>query len=166
MKLGATVNTILGSSGFFPLPSWLRWYLLKKTPSQAMLYTARLMNGVDLSFTVPDDVGCAESVTRICRMLFGDDVIPGTYTLMRHYERYPLVWKEISAPADGCVVIAATGTGNGSIQGHVGIYDRGRIWSNNSATGRFDSHFSHLAFVDRYQKKGGIRVRYFVRISK
>ena len=166
MKLGAVVNTVLGSKGFFPLPSWVRAYLLRKAPHQAMLSVARLMDGVDLSFTVPDDVGCAESVTRICRMLFGDEIIPGTYTLLRHYERYPRVWKEIAFPVDGCVVIAATGTGNGSIPGHVGIADSGRVWSNNSYTGKWDKHFSMMSFKDRYQVKGGMRVRYFIRISK
>lgn len=161
-----SINRALGAKGFYPIPKWLLPLLTRMAPHRAMLTYARLMDGVDLSFTVPDDVGCAESVTRACNALFGDDIIPGTYTLLHHYLRLPFVWRELKAPMDGCVVIAATGTGNGSIPGHVGIYDRGRVWSNNSYTGRWDKHFSITSFRDRYFRQGGMQVRCFIRVKK
>jgi hypothetical protein len=159
-----SINRALGAKGFYPIPSFVYSLLNRMAPHRAMLTYARLMDGVDLSYLVPDDVGCAESVTRICNMLFGDDIITGTYTLLHHYEKYPHLWKEIPFPVDGCVALAATGTGNGSIPGHVIIYDKGRGWSNNSMSGRWDKHFSITSFKERYQVKGGMRVRYFIRI--
>ncbi len=161
-----SINRALGAKGFYPMPSFVYALLNRMAPNRAMLTYARLMDGVDLSFTVPGDVGCAESVTRICNALYGDQIITGTYTLLHEYLRLPFIWKELQGPVDGCVVIAATGTGNGSIQGHVGIYDRGRIWSNNSMSGRWDKHFSITSFRDRYLRQGGMQVRYFIRIKK
>ncbi len=162
--LGA-IHKALGTRGFYPIPSWLRSFMARMEPSRAILTYARLMDGVDLSFTVPDDVGCAESVTRICNALYGDEIIPGTYTLLHHYLRSNK-WAESFAPVNGCVVIAPTGTGNGSMPGHVGIYDNGKVWSNNSMSGRFDAHFTMSSFYRRYTRDGGIRVRCFIRVNK
>ena len=165
-KLGMRLHgDNLGASGFMPIPAWLRPMLNTMIPSRQMLVYARLMNGKDLSQIAPNDVGCAESVTRITNVLFGDDVITGTYSLLGHFLKNKIVWKEVYAPSDGVVVLSATGTGNGSIPGHVGIYDKGRVWSNNSISGKWDAHFSHQAFVYRYKVLGGMKVRYFVRVQ-
>jgi hypothetical protein len=162
-KLGMNTHN-LGGTGFMPVPSWLRVLLNTMTPARQMLVYARLMDGKDLSQIAPNDIGCAESVTRITNILFGDEVITGTYSLLEYLLRNNIVWKEVYTPSDGVVVMAATGTGNGSIQGRVGIYENGRIWSNNSITDKWDTHFSHQAFVYRYQVLGGMKVRYFVRV--
>lgn len=154
----------LGGNGFFPIPAWVRVILKRYSPSKQRLFYARLMDGVDLSYIVSNDVGCQESVSRIDHELFGDDIITGTWTGLQHYITSPK-WREADTPQDGCTVIAATGTGNGTIEnGHVGIYDNKRVWSNSSIPGAWGNKFSLLAFLDYYQRRGGMKVRYFIRV--
>lgn len=156
----------LGAQGFLPIPSWVRMFLRRYTPSKQRIYYARLMDGLDLSSIAPDEVGCQESVSRIDHELFGDDIVTGTWTGMQHYITSSK-WREVSMPEDGCTVIAATGTGNGTIRGHVGIYDGKRVWSNTLVNGRgvWSNRISYQAFLDYYKRKGGMPVRYFVRVS-
>jgi hypothetical protein len=155
--------TRLGAQGFYPIPERIL-PLFKRYPLAKQIVTyARLCNGVDLSFIAPNDVGCAESVTRLLREVDQDlvPVITGTWTLLEHIRRSKR-FREVKTPFNSCVVIAATGTGNGSIQGHVGIYDNGRIWNNTSRTGKWSASFTLQAFKARYQITGGMPVRYFL----
>ena len=159
-------RTRLGGRGFYPVPNYLR-PLFSKYPIHKRVHVyARLVKDTDLSFIAPDDVGCAESVTRLLREVDPtlSPVILGTYTLLEHLRTSPR-FKEIGVPINGCLVLAATGTGNGTIQGHVGIFDNGRVWSNNSYKGVWDAHFTLQAFKARYTLQGGMKVRHFIPIT-
>lgn len=159
-------GTKLGAKGFYPLPLWARTMLLRMNPSKARLYCARLQEGVDLSDLAPNELGCANAVTQIDRMLFGDTIEVSTWKLLEHYVLSP-EWMEWQNPTNGCTVIAATGTGNGRIKnGHVGIYDNGLVWNNNSYTGKWAQSYTIDSFKAYYQGEGGMRVRYFIRIRK
>jgi len=165
---------------FYPMPAWLRRYLNRFPTGRRLQVYARLMDGRIFYKNAPPDLACAESATTIISTVFPGSipVVTGTWTMLDAMLRTPRTFTEVTSPVDGCVVIAATGTGNGSIPGHVGIYDRGRVWSNNSSAtlsnnphapvptkrlvGRWDAHFSLLAFKDRYFRIGGMKVRYFI----
>lgn len=152
--------------GFYPLQPWLRRTLEKKHPSQRLQFYSRLVKGTDLSFVAPDEYGCQESVSRICQTLFGDPVY--TYTRYALDQEYigSQRWIEVSYPINGCVVIAAS-PGNKQVpNGHVGIYDNGKLWNNNSATGTWQRNYTIPAFIDRYERRGGMKVRYFIRTFK
>lgn len=164
-NLTATKN--LGSDVWYPIPGWLRVYLRTMSPARQVVTYARLMKGRDLSKQVRNEVGCAESVTRILVTLFPYcRIMTGTATLFqylnssKHFVRSPI-------PCDGAVIIAATGTGNGSVKnGHVGVVDGKNVWNNNSVTGQWGSWYSIGAFKNRFETYGGMKVYYFVPITK
>lgn len=157
------LNTRVGGTGFYPIPPWLRQYLNRMSMPKRVVYYARLCSGVDLSTLAPNEVGCAESVTRLLRQL-DTTLVPvelSTYRLTLHLvvsKRFV----ELDTPLPGCVVIAATGTGNGHIVGHTGIYDGRRIWNNNSYTGKWSDSYTIATFRDRYERLGGMKVRFFI----
>lgn len=154
----------LGSVNFFPIPQWLKVFLRRYNVQKQVAVYAKLLVGVDMSFLTPNELGCAESVTRLLRNIDTTltPVITGTYTLLGHLERsrrfIEIGERHVN---DGCVAISATGTGFVGKIGHVGIVVGKRIYSNNSYTGKWDAHWSMLRFKDDYQRKGGMKVRYF-----
>lgn len=158
-----SVGDKLGAD-WYPIPRWLRAYLSRLPITQKIVVYSRLLKDRDLSFIADDEVGCAESVTRILNTLDNDlcPIITSTWTLSEHIRLNSNRFIEVPYPQDGCIVLAATGTGNGKIRGHVGIYDNGRIWNNNSLLGKWQKSYSLLTFKERYQHKGGFKVRYFL----
>lgn len=162
-----SVQENLGSDVWYPLPSWLRVYFRTMSPARQVLTYARLMKGRDLSHTVDNEVGCAESVTRILTTLFPHcHIITGTWTLLR-FLQMSKHFMEVSKPVDGAIAIAATGTGNGRIpNGHVGIVDGSLLWNNSSSSGKWGLWYTMRTFVHRYQVGGGMRVYYFLPVKK
>lgn len=112
-----------------------------------------------------DGVGCAESVsTLINRLDPSFPIITGTYTLLLKFiER----WKEIDGPLPGRVAICATGTGNGTISGHVAICgENGLMYSNSSLPpnkGKWMQNYNTKTWHDRYEVYGGFKTHYFER---
>lgn len=117
--------------------------------------------GVDASPNdiAPDELGCAETVSTLINKVDRDfPIIPGTWTLWNilnnrtNYER-------VTVPSPETIIISPTGTGNGSIPGHVGIMlDDGVIASNDSATGKFIKNYTLDTWQKRYVEKGGFKV--------
>ena len=147
------------------MPSWARTWL-RRYPLQKQVHVyARIVIGSDMSSIAPNELGCAESVTRLLQQVNANlcPVYTGTWHLLDHLIHAKTQFKEVTEQEakDGSIVIAATGTGFGLFPGHVGIIDSKRVLSNNSRTGKWDGYWSLLAFKDRYQRQGGMRIRYF-----
>lgn len=114
---------------------------------------------------VPWMVGCMEAVSRILDS-FGVPGIPvmgieGTAAGLDFLIRSPR-FKEIPDYEKGAVLVAATGTGNGKIRGHVGICGINQIMSNNSETGKWDTQWTVDRWLAYYGDYGGIKTRYFL----
>lgn len=160
-----------GGEGFYPMPSWLRSVLSRLPIHEQVRLYARLVNGQRIYQGIEKEVACANSVTGLLEMVdptfFGGhatiDRINGTYTLLEAMVRSPR-FEEIPYPRDGCVVMSATGTGNGTMIGHVGISDGNKVWNNNSKTGLWLASYTHLQWQKRWASKegGGIKTRYFL----
>lgn len=120
--------------------------------------------GVDASPAdlVDDVVGCAESVTQILRKVVPTTpIITGTWTLDRHLAR-SRHWVLVGSPMPGDVVISPTGTGNGSIRGHVGIVGKNQvIMSNDSYSGKWMANYTIDRWRARYVGQGRMPMQYY-----
>lgn len=168
IRIGMVIDRVLfgkylGSS-FYPVPTWLRFYFDRLTKLRRIQVYSRLVDGVAFWRNAPPELACAESVTRILNLLFGFPVLTGTWTLLEKLLSSPK-WLEIQHPVNGCVVLAATGTGKKGAIGHTGIFDSGRVWSNSSITGKWGSHHTIAQFVKYYQIERQMPVRYFIPIE-
>lgn len=161
--LSLTNPDSLAGNRFFPMPFWLKRYLSRLSMPERIALYSQLCVGVDLSMIAPDELGCAESVSRLLNTL--DEQTPivlGTWTLNDYILKNKNRFEILNKAEDGCIVIAVTGTGNGKIKnGHVGFYVKGRVLSNNSYTGKFDNHYPLEAFVARYYGVGGFTIRFY-----
>jgi hypothetical protein len=112
---------------------------------------------------VPDTVACAITVSTLKNKT--DATFPkvaGTWTLYDVLE-HRTDHVRVTTPEPGDVVISPTGMGNGSLSnGHVGVVGRnGKIMSNDSATGKFESNYDLMSWDARYRQKGGFPVLYY-----
>jgi len=119
----------------------------------------------------PDEYGCVESVTRLLRNLDPTltDVLTYTPYFVNHMEqskRFIEIDERLAKLfVGGAIVIAETGTGNNKVSnGHVGVLDGDRVWSNHSYGKDWSEYWSLLAFKNHYELKGGMKVRYFIPI--
>lgn len=135
-----------------------------ETNSQKILKIAKTASGLDASpnDVVADELACAESVSNILRKILPDfPIITGTWTLMDYLSKNKL-FKEVTSPSAGTIIISATGTGNGKIRGHVGIFiEGGMIMSNDSRDGLFKANYTLESWNQRYLQLGGFPVRFF-----
>jgi len=111
---------------------------------------------------IPDMVACAITVSTLINKT--DPTFPkvaGTWTLwdiLSHRSDY----ERVTTPTPETIVISPTGTGNGSIPGHVGIYLAGDvIASNDSQSGKFIKNYTLDTWKARYVTKGGFPVYYY-----
>jgi hypothetical protein len=126
-----------------------------------ILDKARSLLGQDASpqNLAPKEYACAESVSSVLNSLWPEiPVVTGTYTLWNYLNTSPLFYKS-DGPADGCVIIAPTGTGIGV--GHTGIVDGDKVMSNNSATGLWDKHITLKSWAAYF--KGRLPTYYFIK---
>lgn len=132
--------------------------------------------GTDVS---PDDVaadkyGCVESVSKIIQQAFPSEFFPTLVSTVQLYNLFneSAKWKKIAAPEKGCIMLAVTGFGNGSVpNGHVAIVGRnmspdGTNWamSNNSTTGTWEPNYSVGSFTRFFKGKGGYQVWFYRRV--
>lgn len=126
---------------------------------QATLYLGKDASPLDI---VADEVGCAESVTEILRQVIDYPITVGTWTLndMLSRDSRFLVIREI--PQKGDIIISPTGTGNGTIRGHVGIVGLDNvIMSARSDTGLWSTFYNLDTWKARYVGIGGFPVNYY-----
>ena len=124
-----------------------------------------------LNPVVPNKVGCAEAVSTILSrsgISDGPQGIEGTADLLAWLQKSSHM-QEIQEPEAGAIIINATGTGNGSIEGHTGILgafntafanDWG-ICSNDSATGFFLERWNLTRWQAYYRDAGGMPTHIF-----
>lgn len=122
---------------------------------------------------IPIDVGCAEAVSSILKKAGVKNIpelgIPGTASLYDWLSRNP-AFKRVQAPEAGAIVVSATGTGNGSVHGHTGIFGkRGLMYlgdfgicSNDSQTGLFLELWSWKRWQQYYMVQGQLTTGIFV----
>ena len=108
---------------------------------------------------VPDTVACAITASTLLNMRDASfPKVAGTWTLwdiLEHHKDY----ERVTVPSAETIVISPTGTGNGSMPGHVGIMlDNNVIASNDSATGKFLKNYTLDTWRDRYVTKGGFKI--------
>ena len=159
----------LGASGFFPMPSWLRKILKRFHIQKQVAFYAQLVKGADMSMLAPDEYGCEESRTRLLRMVDSTLTPVFTYTKtglnhMLNSRRFIEIPRHLAN--DGCIVMAATKTWpvgwESSVKnGHTGVLIGKRVYSNNSQSGEWDNAWRLDRFIEYYQKKGGMKVRFF-----
>lgn len=119
-----------------------------------------------LDSSVAAEVGCAEAISAILALIGvsdGPQGIPGTAALdawLHGDSRF----EKISLPEAGAIVVSPTGQGNGSIEGHTGIFgefgvafpeDWG-IMSNDSASGFFLETWNLRSWNAYYVAQGGL----------
>lgn len=121
---------------------------------------------------IPPEVSCAEAVSFLLKQLgidTGPTGIPGTASLLAWVLANPATLQEVSAPEESALLISATGTGNGAVEGHTGFFggfarqypnDWG-IVSNNSQTGLLGEQWSWAQWRKNYTVLGGIPPRIF-----
>lgn len=106
---------------------------------------------------VDDNLACVDSLTNLLRMVYPD--FPKEYhtaALLRQLKNSKHFTPSLDL-SPGNVIINATGTGNGLIRGHCGIIGRdGRIFSNDSTTGLWMTHYTLDSWKTRYRIKGGM----------
>ncbi len=125
----------------------------------AKLYVGRDASPLDVA---SDDLGCAESVTSILRNVIPFPIIVGTATLFELLNNDERFFSSGILPTEGDIIISPTGSGNGSIRGHVGIVGEDeRIYSNNSYTGNWEQNYIVESWRKRYEMNGGMPVFFF-----
>lgn len=145
------------------------------TPQQTKIHDI-LLSCLDehctLNPQVPPDVGCAEAVSFLLAqmgILDGSEGIAGTLALLKWVESQPSLFQEIKEPEESALLISATSTGNGFVEGHTGFFGAFGIqypndWgivSNNSNTGLLGEQWSWTAWTRNYTHLGAIPPRIF-----
>ncbi len=138
----------------------------KPTNREKLFKAAKGSLGKDISpgDLVNDEVGCAESVSKVIQIVFPDfPTILGTAALntkLQNDKRF----RQTSDPAKpGFIIISPTGSGLGKLaHGHTGIFgEKDRIMSNTSSTGKWTDNYSLTAWIAYFRTKGGLKVHYF-----
>lgn len=126
---------------------------------------------ITLNEAVPDEVGCAESVSYILTRVGipdGNQGIAGTAQLYDWLRTNPKFLR-IYEPEAGAVIVSPTGFGNGTIEGHTGVFgkfnvafpDDWGIMSNDSASGLFKELWNWTRWQAYYGKTGGLPLAIF-----
>lgn len=140
--------------------------LLEKKPNP-ILDRAKASLGIDVSprDLAPDSLGCAESLTTLLKGIYPEiPIITGTYTL-NEYLKSSKMFQEVKIPNPGCIILSVSGTGNGTVRGHVGIIgENDEIYSNDSHTGLWSKHLSLMLWIERYVQKGELKTYYYKKI--
>ena len=105
---------------------------------EAIYQNAKTHIGWDLSVQSSNELGCAESVSKIVQIS-----VPNFPTFLSTTEMYAWLmghWTQVSNPARGDIIISPTGYGKG--HGHTGLIGDNCIFSNNSYTGRWDNKYT------------------------
>lgn len=124
------------------------------------------------SDVAPDEYGCAESVSRVVQTAFPDIRFP-LRTSTREMLRYLISsssFVQVDRPQYGCIILSATGTGNGSVlNGHTGIMGKNEspdgspwIMSNDSRNGLWSANYTLKTWRAYYEKRGGMPTHFFL----
>lgn len=146
-------------------------YLSEK--QQVLYNTAYEFLGKDASpaDNAPDDLGCAESLSKVIQTAFPELNFPTLLSTRQMYEYFTHSPSfEVATEEDyGIIVISVTGTGNGKVlNGHVGIVGKytsfdGTPWimSNDSRFGTWEASMTLDMWNRRYKERGGMETLFF-----
>ena len=139
--------------------------LMEKKPRRELLYEqARLWLGRDVSplDLVNDDLGCAESVSCVIAKVTPFPIITGTASLVEYLKKSTRFLPVYGNVQRGDIIISPTGSGNGRIRGHVGIFGENEtIMSNDSLTGLWAQNFTTEKWFARYSVSGELKTYFF-----
>ncbi len=125
-----------------------------------------------LDASVPHEKGCAEAVSFLLAQLGiidGVRGIAGTLPLLQWVEAHKDLFEEIQQAEESALIINATDTGNGSVEGHTGFFGAYDLYypndwaivSNDSNTGLLREQWSLTEWDKWYVQRGGIKSRIF-----
>jgi len=107
--------------------------------------------GQDLSKHAPDERGCAESLSRVLRMVYPDFPIKLSTIQLQELFDTDIRFKETAHPSPGCISIFAT---RGTKIGHCGVWGRTHCMSNDSRTGEWSANYLHEEWYLAAQRRG------------
>ena len=131
-----------------------------KTPRERLKEICLESLGKDLSIQAPNELGCSEALSTVLRGVFPDfPSFISTRALWEHL-RVDKRFKNTKLLKPWSVIISPTGQGNGTLKnGHAGVYGENEIiYSNNSKTGKWDSHWKLGEWAKYYRDKGGFPI--------
>lgn len=114
-----------------------------------------------------DEVGCVESFCEVFKEAFGTypdgtRQVPmlSTKAIKILFSGNPKRFKPTLDMLPGMIILSVTGEGNGKVSnGHIGILDEGgKIMSNNSENGNWDTHLTIEKWVGYYRNVGGMKI--------
>jgi hypothetical protein len=119
-------------------------------------------------------LGCTESISKVINKAFGEHLAyTGTVEIYDYFLRSPH-WEEVTSPLPGDAILCVSGTAtNPRVEhGHIGILGMNKsndgsvyIMSNNSNTGRFDTHLTLNIWYGYFGAFAGFKVRFFRRCA-
>lgn len=144
------------------------------TPTEERVYQVVKENfdkHLTLNNNVSPEVGCAECMSKVMQLAeisVPTHGIAGTPALLAWFESNP-DFEEKNEPEQGAFVVFATGTGNGKVEGHTGVFCAFNVmymndWgvaSNDSGTGTMREQWAWKKMLAYYQDYGGIKPRIF-----
>lgn len=135
--------------------------LFSLSNSESLHTLAKSSVGKDVSplDQAPDELGCAESVSNLIKMIERD--FPIHVSTARLFEECSRRYKRTLEIKPGYILISPTGYGNGKVIGHTGIIGESVIYSNNSNTGLWDDKWTIDTWVKYYRGKGGLPLYVF-----
>ena len=156
----STSNKLRGSN-WMPPPWWLKTILAKYPVQTRIVIYSRMLSGQQVFVNVPAEVGCANAVSGLLEMVdpsfFGSkevvNRIDSTIRLAQEMERNPR-FVRVTTPHNGCIIINRTVSDKN--RGHTGIYDNGRIWNNNSFTGKWATSYRWDQWRQTFQVEKGL----------
>lgn len=128
---------------------------------------------VTLNNAVPAEVGCAEAVSFILQKSDITGIpaqgIASTFNLMEWLLENPN-FNVLQEPQEGAILVSATGTGNGTVEGHTGVFGAfGKVFdnewgivSNDSNSGLLLELWNWKNWQKYYVQKGGLRTLIFL----
>lgn len=139
----------------------------KETESKSLLLYKKAIElcGKDITpkDIVPDEVACAESVCTVIRdSIYRDFPMITSTTELHRFLKRDTRFKSTLDLKPGSIIISPTGSGNGSVRGHVGIIaEDNNIISNNSWTGMWEKNYTVESWVKRWRNVGKMPVLVF-----
>lgn len=112
---------------------------------------------------VDDEVSCVWSLTTILNKYFKGDFKVIDYTPDLVGQLYlDKRFKLSNEFKEGNIIVSPTKSGASRLTGHCGLISiGGKILSNSSPTGLWTDKYSHLDWIDRYSKVGGLKTYIF-----
>lgn len=118
--------------------------------------------GLNLS-PIYKEYGCVEALNNVFNLAYNKSLGENASTF-RLYNKLQLNpdFIEIMIPLPGDLVISPTGFGNGRlVNGHAGIIGENCIYSNNSSTLQWDTHYNLESWKKRYVDLGGFPMKFY-----